>query len=790
MFAAGIRAPVRSVAGLLLLLGHAVCLAQAQAVNIVGPQAEPVIVLQSDAPTSNRAAAAQDLQAYLAKITSREAPILWEGKGLWQKTDKGWTVAKPPDAPPAAVELHVGWTARALKEVDKAAVDKLDVDGFLIKVAPGAVFLVGRKDWSTAYAVYGFLEDFCGVRWFMPGEFSEDVPRQATLTAAAGEKTYEPAYQHREYSGFEYRNRADCGAWAMRQRVRPRLQYHHNLYAVFDVKKYGEAAAELYPVKAGQRRVPGPGNTGGWQPCLSNPKAVDVALDYARTYFAKNADASSISLGINDGGGYCECPECMKLVDDNLPKGERRAAWFFQFANKVAEGFDREFPDKVIGYLLYGECHLTPSVKVHRRLIGFEVFSSFRLILPENREAFDKRLAELSRTCPTFGLYDWFYGDGLCVPRLQVRQAKYWLQHGHEMGARHVKAEAYMNWGLDGFKYWIHSKLMWDPMLDVDRLMDEFFARYFRESAKPMRDYFQVVERYSVTPVVAEGEKPVLLNYDFMSPRHLETFPPKAVEECEPLLDQAHKAAQSDLVRGRVRYFRTGFNVAKMMTLQYHLARDAAQLLAKADTLPQGMSLLARALARDLDVEQFYAFALYDDPFCVRFPELTSENSKFSSLVVARQAAAKTLNEQVVDRLREGLAASSPVRAEAVSAASGALFDALCAQNRDTAQVRVLRMEVMPQVGKVMVCSKAPAPVLDGKLDDACWASAAVYSASAACPTASPPTSAPRSASRTTGNGSTSPRGASRTPRSCWPGRRSAMTRSGARTAWSSCSIA
>ncbi|MBM4049075.1 MAG: DUF4838 domain-containing protein, partial [Planctomycetes bacterium] len=573
----------------------------AEQVNLVGEGSAAVVVLPADAKGETLYAAIE-LSQYVGKITGRDLPLIAEGVGVYQRAARNWQVtpfARLKTRPEGKPEIHVGWTSRALKELDKAKVEKLDVDGFLIKTTSEAIFLVGPKDWSTAYAVFTFLEDFCGVRWFMPGEMGEDVPRASTLAVPLVEKTYEPAYLHRQYSGFQWRNHPELQRWAMHQKVRPRLQYHHNLYAVFDVRKHGEKYPDLYPTIDGRRRIPAAGTTAGWQPCLSHPKAVELAVEYAKEVFTKNPDASSISLGINDGGRYCECERCMKLVNPDAPKSERRAVWFFQFANKVAEQFDQLFPAKVIGYLLYGECHLPPDMKIHRRLIGFEVFPSFRLIVPEHKAEFDARMANLSKNVPVFALYDWFYGDGLCVPRLQIRQAKYWLEHGYKSGARHIKAEAYMNWGLDGFKYWMHTRLMWDPSLDVDKMLDEFFTRFFRESAKPMSDYFKVVERYTVAPItVRKDDRDVLLNFHFRHPEQLDTFPPKAVEECEPLLDQAEKLAESDLVRRRIQYYRTGFTVAKMMTIRHHLAKDAMPLLEKPETLPQGMPLLARAMSK------------------------------------------------------------------------------------------------------------------------------------------------------------------------------------------------
>ena len=81
---------------------------------------------------------------------------------------------------------------------------------YVVHFAPGAIVLAGRDkddygkviynvpatDWETLYswptiwdeqgtmyAVYDFLERFCGVRWFDPTEFGVYCPEKKTLVA-------------------------------------------------------------------------------------------------------------------------------------------------------------------------------------------------------------------------------------------------------------------------------------------------------------------------------------------------------------------------------------------------------------------------------------------------------------------------------------------------------------------------------------------------------------------------------------------------------------------------------
>ena len=702
-------------------------------VQLVGKSPTALIILPADTVGRHEMVrAAYELSDYLGKITGRELPIISEGKGVYQRV-RGRRRLVPFDKvesrPEGKPEIHVGWTARALKELDKAKVDGLDIDGFLIKTSPEAIYLVGPKEWSTAYACFTFLEDFCGVRWYLPGELGEDVPRQQALAVPTVEKTYEPAYKHRQYSGFQWRDSHELQRWRMHVKERYRLFYHHNLYKVFDVEKYADKCPDVFPIIGGRRRIPGPNSSGGWQPCLTHPKAVEIAVEYAKECFEKRPDQASISLGINDGGRYCECPRCLKLVDESAEGQGRRSRWFFQFANAVAERFDELFPGKQIGYLLYGECKEFPKdMKIHPRLVGFYVFPSFRLITEEGKQEFDEGLAELTKTVPQFALYDWFYGDGICVPRLQIRQAKYYLEHGYKMGARHLKAEAYMNWGLDGFKYWIHAKLLWDPSLDVDELMNEFFQRFFKESAQPMQEYFKVVERYTVTPVkklcnTPHGAFEAVVNFRFRYPEQLASFPPKAVEECEPFLQKAEKLARSLIVRERVKYFRSAFQVAKIMTLRYHYATEALPLLEKEETLGQGMALLAPALHEDLDVARYYRWVLRGDPFCVRYPETTM----FGATTRARAAAAATLGQQIIAELRK--AGPMPITPSLLQRAQSGVMREALAQIGSSEVRKIAKNAVEPFAAKVILCAKTDAPpVIDGKLDDACWQHIQPYS--------------------------------------------------------------
>lgn len=721
--------------------------------TIVKAEAKAVIIVPCDAaPASQTLRGAAELAHYIRKMTSQTLPIVAEGRGTyrgrWSNNIEIRTLmelrpfsAENP-APKGSPEIHVGWTRRALKEVGEAKLADKDIDGFLVRCTPDAVFLVGKNDWGTAYACWEVLEKW-GVRWFLPGDFGEEVPTLTTLALPLGEEIHEPAFGHRQYSGrpdcFGFNGPEDGRFWMDHNRERMRLYYHHNLAGVFPPAEWAEKYPDLYPIKNGQRYIPAPDEHNGWQPRLSHPQAVNIAMEYARGFFRENPAAASIAIGINDGAGYSE-----DELDQSVP-GAKFAPVFYKFANALAERFDKEFPDKLIGFLYYGEVKSPPAgTKIHPRLIGFLVEGSWK-VLEKGIEEYDRVLSARAAMSPVFGIYDWFYGHGIFVPRLYMSTVQQWMQHGYEKGARHLKAEAYWNPGLDGFKYWIYMKLMWDPNVDVQALQEEFVTRFFKEAADPMREYFKIAEEYSVNPVpwMMRGDGfPMWANFRFRQPEQFESFPPEAVERCAPLLEEAARLAgnsQDFLTQQRVEFFRVAFDVARAMTLRYHRGNQAIPLLEKPETLAEGMARLAEALKTD-EIENLFKVRLQRQPGVVTsiYRERWCENT-LRLPAAAYQAAAETVLHQAIAALRTK--GGQRIECAAADRETAAALEAALADISDRTAADALRRSITPMTGRVAISERtAVPPKMDGKLDDPAWAKAAVIGQFGKAPDRSRPT--------------------------------------------------
>ena len=206
--------------------------------------------------------AAMDLQVILEKIIGIAPPL---------KPDDG----KP--APRGSTALHVGATAYA----QSLGLDAGDagVEGYRLITSGRDLFILGGSDSGTCYGVYGLLEDHLGVRFFMPGELFADIPAQTTLRLAPIDEEKRPHFLHREFSGI---SSLEGAQWERRNRVsrrRPQLPYagfHHALYSIFPVARYGKSHPEYYALIDGQRLIPASdaeSNARFGQPCTSNPRS-------------------------------------------------------------------------------------------------------------------------------------------------------------------------------------------------------------------------------------------------------------------------------------------------------------------------------------------------------------------------------------------------------------------------------------------------------------------------------------------------------------------------------------
>lgn len=505
-------------------------------------------VLAPDAETQTTAAASL-LVDYLQQSTGATLPIA--------------------TAAADGLKLHVGRSAY----VDGLGLqlDQLDDDGFVLQGIDAANYvLAGPTPWGTEFAVTEFLERYVGVRWLLPGEHGTDVPQRTTLRVPSAAVRLEPALFSRLLSGL--RGEAQS-TWARRNRMHGRVSFHHNLLKLFPPSKYFATHPEFYPILNGERYQPTSDTDPRWQPNFSAPGIVDEAVKNICQFFRDNPQATSYSLGINDGRGYDESPESLARESGGKNRlGLRDVSdSYYLWCNQVIEGVLKEFPDKWFGCLAYSNVFDPPQqVKVSPRLIPYMTYDRMRWIDPELREMGHAWQEQWQQMSPVLGWYDYAYGSPYCLPRVYPHQMQRYLTYGRDHGVRAHYAEIYPNWG-EGPKPYLFLRLQWNPDLDVEAALDEWYERCVGPAAAPLlKEYYAIWERFWTKDIMTSPWFTKTGQYlAFSSPAYLAIVKEADVYRSRQLLDECLAKAQTADQQARAGLLRTAFDYYEASALAY-----------------------------------------------------------------------------------------------------------------------------------------------------------------------------------------------------------------------------
>ena len=291
------------------------------------------------------------------------------------------------------VVFHVGDTAFARETLGRRVKDNAPYHGradcpqsaanapilhdeeWRIKSFGRNVVLAGGGTRGTLYAVYHFLEDDCGVRWW--GDNDEDVPAPKPLSFGALDRRGKPFFECRNiYRSYPRDGKPDPRT-AVRNRLNdngnspiplafggaftdgpPHLAHTWDHYLPFS--KYGKEHPEWYSYWDGVRI----GGDHQGQLCLTCPGLTDEFAKRLEDYIAKGAaDAAAkgfaapriYDISQNDGTmKYCKCPVC---TAERAKCGH--TGLMLKFVNATVEKAAKAHPELLFSTLAY---HLTEPV--------------------------------------------------------------------------------------------------------------------------------------------------------------------------------------------------------------------------------------------------------------------------------------------------------------------------------------------------------------------------------------------------------------------------------------------
>jgi hypothetical protein len=418
-------------------------------------------------------------------------------------------------------------------------------------------------------------------RQFVPGA----IGGERGFHAAAGDGVA-TAFRTRAMTGL---SGPDAEEWARANALTAPLAFSHNLGRVFPPELFARHP-ESFPLIAGRRLKPAPGSN-NWNPDLARPEVAAQAAAAARAHFTGHPESGSFALGINDGLLFGESPETLALTTPVRWFRERPdyAPLVFTFMNRAAGELARTHPGKYLGCLAYYWAENAPGFPLHPQVVPFLTADRAQGYDADfRRQEFDLQKRWAAAGPKRLGLYDYLYGGGFLIPRIHTRLLAENLRQARRAGFTDYFAEANPNWGLDGPMPWLTAQLLLDPEQSESRLLDEYYGRYFREAAEPMRRFFGRCEAQWMT----QKGPPYWLKY-YRDEAQAGLFPSPVCRELRVLLADAARQARSWRVRERVRLVSSAFGVTERFV---HLqeSRDALNRLVLARTA--GWKTMAVAL--------------------------------------------------------------------------------------------------------------------------------------------------------------------------------------------------
>lgn len=555
------KVPVQKM---LFVILAALILIQTAAAGLYEPERTPFVdivkagksqtqIITPDEPTYLEQFAATELQSYLEKISGVRIPIISE-------TGSG----KLP------YSFFIGATQKSDEIGFEANEESMGRDGFELRSIIDGIIIRGRDDLGSVFGVYELLERYFDVRWFMPDEIGEHIPKSETLSIGKVQLVFKPSFRFRWVGD---------GTWALHQRMNAYVKAGqkdvgiickwncHTFFELVPPEKYYDQHPEYYAMVKGKREIK-KGTSHSQQLCTTNPDVIKIAAESLIKTLDADPNIEIIALWANDGSGFCECEKCCALDEywrDWFGKHSRR---FAIFNNEVAKIVKQKHPSVLIktgAYAMYARPPLDKDYKpednivyqlchlyfCHNHPLGSNMCKVGETYEPADafkpNQEFCRILDRWLKISPHLFIYEYYAIGGMQRAKLPwplihtIRSdIPYYRDRGVEGFYTQLNNDSWYRLGLN---FYLAAKLCWNADLDVEALLGDYFDKFYGPAAVPMKDYFMTMER-------AMQSWNGCSSYGFPDSAGgkvgLKIFKPKVMEKMLTCLEQAEKLSIGD----------------------------------------------------------------------------------------------------------------------------------------------------------------------------------------------------------------------------------------------------
>ncbi len=371
------------------------------------------------------------------------------------------------------------------------------------------LFIQGGGPRGLIYGVYDWLEMVLGVRFLTPDH--THVPAwESHKRFHPDSRLYRPPLRFR-WSYFGEISEDPLFATRMRTNtVQNEPRYggktsigliNHTFGQQIPWKEYGSQYPEYYNEIEGQRPrdIWNDQYDPGVQPCATHPEVRRIISEKVMRQLEEQPLPGNISVSQNDNEQYCRCPSCQKVDhQEGTPMGS-----LLGLVNHVAAEVETKFPDVLVGTLAYAYSrrppqNLQPRSNVQIQLASIECCQKHAMTdtrCPLNT-SFRDDIRDWGRISDH--VYVWTYVTNfhdylIPCPNLQIlgENIRFLVQNGVKglfMQGPAAGSE------MGGLKNYVISRMIWDPSLDAQYLIQEFLRLHYADSAPFIQAYLALVE--------------------------------------------------------------------------------------------------------------------------------------------------------------------------------------------------------------------------------------------------------------------------------------------------------
>ncbi len=478
------------------------------------------IVIAADAPGSVKLAA-NELRDLAVAIGQQELPVVTAPTG---------------EKPVIYVGEHPDLAAFG---IDPTA---LPSDGFVIKSVPDALVIAGKdyhgqplfgpiNPWrpvelynnelqnsalmeqGTLFGVYAFLEDFGGVRFYLPLDIGTVADPVDGIRVDAADIRRAPRFNYR-YPWYSFHiNDRDGALWFHRAGFggkAPVMIIH-----TYDwMKKYQETNPEFWALADGERAftnqcvADGKGHL-----CLNNPGLIARWTQDIIEFFDANPEFEVYPLAPNDGlSRICECPDCQADLDPAITGTGQFSYHIWKFVDRIARGVAAKHPDKYIGCIAYEKYREPPqNLELSPNVAVMFCYPRSEMVDPVFRAKIHEEVAAWSQAAGRMYYWVWYlthwaptdylpilYSEAIGAEIKRMADNPKFMGEFIESENRADKFSfGHDRMGIPGMEHlnlYVTGRLYWNPEADVKAILDEYYHKFYGPAEAPMRDFWSFAE--------------------------------------------------------------------------------------------------------------------------------------------------------------------------------------------------------------------------------------------------------------------------------------------------------